>query len=76
MKKNLTTLFLGVFVLVAFSACSKDYTCKCTSTVAGVSTSASTTINGKKSEAKDACEAGSSETNVSGIESKVECKID
>gem|GEM_PF-3112344 len=32
MKKHIMKLVLALFVLVAFSACKKDYTCTCVNT--------------------------------------------
>ena len=56
MKK---TIILGAFASLMMVSCAKDYTCKCTATVDGVSISAETTLNGKKKDVKAACEAGS-----------------
>ncbi len=56
MKK---VLFLGVFAVLGLASCKKDYTCACTSTVLGVSTTVTTTIKDKKNDAKTTCEKGS-----------------
>ena len=55
MKK---TIILGAFASLMMVSCAKDYTCKCTVTesTTGTSTSASTTINGKKKDVTAACE--------------------
>ncbi|MFK7783985.1 MAG: hypothetical protein AB8B56_02655 [Crocinitomicaceae bacterium] len=72
MKK---VLFVGAFALLSLASCKKDYTCECTTSVAGISTSASATINDTKSNAEEACEAGSSSSTVAGITSTVSCAI-
>jgi|TARA_B110000902_G_scaffold256694_1_gene323840 hypothetical protein len=76
MKKNFMKIALGLFVLVAFSACKKDYTCTCVTTVADISTSSAITINDKKSDAEDACDALDASTSLGGIESSTACSID
>jgi len=59
MKKVI--LFASVAALaLSFASCKKDYTCTCTATAGGISSSASTTLNATKKDAKDACESGSS----------------
>jgi len=65
---------LGLFVIVAFSACKKDYTCTCTSSLDGVTVGdpVSTVINDKKDAAKEACEA----LDISVGTAKTECSID
>ena len=55
MKKLM--IVLGV-VLFTMASCSKDYTCKCTVTDAGVQVgTTSTTITGKKKDVTAACDA-------------------
>ena len=56
MKKVLFVAALGMLTL---ASCKKDYTCECTTTIGGFSSSASTTINATKKDAKTACENGS-----------------
>lgn len=58
MKK--IVLALAAFGLVTMTSCKKEWTCKCTTTVGGVSTS----VEGKtdkttRKKAKEACEKGS-----------------
>lgn len=76
MKKNLTVLFLGLFVLVAFSACSKDYTCNCTVSSSGISSTSSSVINGTKSEAEEACDALDASVGEGESAITTECSID
>lgn len=54
--KKLTLLAIA-FVAITFASCKKDYTCECSVTVGGITTSASTTIKDTKKKAKDACTA-------------------
>jgi thiamine monophosphate kinase len=56
MKK---TLVLGAFASLMMVSCAKDYSCKCviSDTTSGSNNSVTTTINGKKKDAKAACEA-------------------
>jgi hypothetical protein len=54
MKKLMIVLGVALFTMVS---CSKDYTCKCTVTEAGVEIgSTSSTITGKKSDVTAACD--------------------
>lgn len=72
MKKLFPVAAVAVLAMM-FTSCKKDYTCTCTSTVAGTTT----TVSGKtgkmsKKDAKAACEKG----NVSTSFGSVTCKID
>lgn len=69
MKK--ITLLAVALVAISFASCKKDYTCECTSTVLGLSATASTTIHDTKSKAKDACTA----KNSSSTGTSVTCAI-
>ncbi len=52
-------VFLTIAVAgLAMASCKKDYTCECTTTVLGFSSSATTIVNGTKKDAKAACENG------------------
>jgi hypothetical protein len=73
MKK--ITLLAVAALAMTFASCKKDYTCECTSTTAGISATASTTINETKKKATDACEKGTTSTTVLGITSSTTCKI-
>ena len=55
MKKFILLAVVATFGLVS---CKKDYTCSCTTTGTGGSVTQDVIINGKKNDAKDACEAG------------------
>lgn len=72
MKKVIGITAFTVLGMVALSSCKKDYTCTCTSTVLGISSSVSTTINATQSDAEEACEGGTS--SVVGI-SSTSCSI-
>jgi hypothetical protein len=72
MKK---VLVLGGFALLAMASCKKEYTCECTSTTAGISATAATTIKDTKKKATEACEAGTTSSTVLGITSSVSCEI-
>ena len=55
MKKLIIVLGVALFTM---ASCSKDYTCKCTVTDAGVEIgSTSSTITGKKKDVTTACDA-------------------
>jgi hypothetical protein len=71
MKKVL----LVAAVAFAFASCKKDYTCECTTTTAGISVTASTTVKDTKKKATDACEKGTTSSSVAGISSSTTCKI-
>lgn len=72
MKK---AMIFGTFALLGLASCKKDYTCTCTSTVAGVSASESVTINDTKKNAEEACNEGDATSTVLGITSTVDCEI-
>ncbi len=72
--KKLSLAFAAVIMLAAVS-CKKDYTCECTADVAGIKTTASSTINATKKDATEACEAGNSSSEIGGIKSTVTCVI-
>jgi hypothetical protein len=55
--KKVTFIAIAAFFTLSLASCKKDWTCKCTTTVAGVSASAETTINATKKDAEDACNA-------------------
>lgn len=69
-------LFVGLLLGAAsLTSCKKDWTCECTTSVNGVSTTASSTMNATKSDAEEACESGTTSSNVMGVESSTECVI-
>lgn len=55
MKKVLFVAALGMLTL---ASCKKDYTCECTTTIVGFSSTATSTIKATKKDAKAACENG------------------
>lgn len=70
MKK--LVLAIAALGFVTMTSCKKEWTCKCTTTVNGVSTSAEgKTTKLSKKDAKAACEKG---TTVSGVTVKCEIK--
>ena len=75
MKKFAVLAVAAIFTL-GLTSCKKDYTCKCTTTSAGISASTSITINDTKKKAKDACDALNTSANVGGISSTTSCSID
>ena len=75
MKRYFSITAVAV-ALFSFSSCSKDYTCECKTTVGGTQTGISTiTVTGKKSDAKETCENGSSSQTVGGVTQSVVCTI-
>lgn len=72
--KNLL-LVAAVLFTVSLVSCKKDHTCECVTTIDGTSTTTSTTINDKKSDAEEACNALDSSTELLGITTTVECEL-
>lgn len=68
-------MLFGAFAVLTLASCKKDYTCTCTTSVGGVSTSASTTINDTKKNATEACDAGDATSTTLGISATVDCEI-
>ena len=66
MKK--LALVLGVFTVLAFTSCSKEKTCLCTTTVSGTTSGTSELVT------KEDCNSLDTETTVMGITSKMTCK--
>ena len=75
MKKTIMILAASAFVL-GMTSCKKDYTCTCTVDTAGITATASTTINDTKKNAEEACEAGNSSTTLAGITTSTTCTLD
>lgn len=70
MKKFAPIAAIALFA-VAFTSCKKEWTCECSTTMNGTTTTASAkTAKVSKADAKAACEK---ETNVAGVQ--VSCKI-
>ncbi len=76
MKKKIMKVVLGLFVLLAFSACKKDYTCTCVTTFEGEVTTSTTTIKAKKAKAEDACDLLDAKIMVDGSERETKCAVD
>jgi len=77
MKKiHIITIAAALLLTLGLSSCKKDYTCQCTTSQTGMSPIVTTsTIHGKHSDAKSACEGGSSTTTYGGITTTVACVI-
>ena len=57
MKNLAVVLLMAGFVSFGLSSCKKDWTCTCTTTVLGQTSTSTVTLKDlKKSEAEDACE--------------------
>ena len=70
-------ILLGLVAMMALSSCDKEYTCTCTTDVDGTTTgTVSTTFEGTKSEAEDACDEGNSSTTFAGVTTTVSCSLD
>ncbi len=63
--------FILGLVTICLASCAKDYTCTCSTTIDGIMISESTTLNGKKKDVTEACDAGDSSS--AGI--TVDCEI-
>ncbi|HTN18604.1 MAG TPA: hypothetical protein VL092_13020 [Chitinophagaceae bacterium] len=70
MKK--LVLAVAALGLISLTSCKKDYTCECT--VSGLG-STSTTIKDTKKKAKDACEKMSSSVSMGGTTITSSCAI-
>lgn len=71
-------LFISVSALAIIglaSSCKKEYTCECTMTSGGFSTTASTTIEDKKADAEDKCTKENGTTEENGVEVTLDCKL-
>jgi hypothetical protein len=58
------------------TSCKKEYTCKCTATVAGSSATSETKIEDTKKNAKEACDKGDASSTAGGITTSVACEIE
>ncbi|MCB0700119.1 MAG: hypothetical protein H6551_04715 [Chitinophagales bacterium] len=76
MKKVASIAMIALFA-VSFTACKKKWTCECTSTVNGVSTTVSGTDDTKrtKKDAKALCEGSNGTTSISGVSATIDCKL-
>ncbi len=70
--KKVFTFIAAVAIVASLSSCKKDYTCDCTVTAAGISTTSSSAITAKKSDAESACDAMA--TTVAGVTKTCELK--
>ena len=77
MKKISTIAIVALFGAMSLTACKKKWTCECTSTVNGVSTTSSGTDTEKrtKKDAKDLCTKNNGSTTVAGITTTLDCKL-
>jgi len=78
--KKLFFTFSIVCTLMAFSSCSKTYTCECVTSYTGGSTTiapttTTTTITDTKSKAEETCNSGDQTTTNVGITAKTDCNI-
>lgn len=76
MKKIAPIAAIALFAL-SVTSCKKKWTCECTTTVNGVSATASgkDTEKRTKKDAKSLCEKNNGETTVSGVTTKIDCKL-
>ena len=65
MKKVFVIASVGMLMFA--TSCKKDYTCECTVDILGFTSTASTTLNATKKDAKTACEAD----NTTGVVCKI-----
>jgi branched-subunit amino acid transport protein AzlD len=73
MKKLFPVVAIAL-VGILFTSCKKDYTCKCTYSISGVSTTAgSFTIHDTKSNAQSKCT--SSNSNYAALGAGIQCNI-
>ncbi len=76
MKKFAPIAAIALFA-IAFTSCKKKWTCECTSTINGVSTTSSGTDTEKrtKKDAKALCEKSNGTQTIAGITTTVDCKL-
>jgi hypothetical protein len=72
------TLLLSAFAfgVLSFASCKKDYTCTCTVTSGGSTTSGKTTIHESKKDAEEACNAGDASYSSAGVTITTSCELD
>jgi hypothetical protein len=75
MKKVFSIVAIAL-VAMTFASCEKTYTCECTVTLLGQTTTSETTIEAKKADAEATCDAGDvAITGTGDLATGVECKI-
>ena len=72
MKKVTSTLAIALFLAFAMTSCKKDYTCVCTTTIGGNSTSQEISLGKqKKKDAESACSARIVSTSTASMACKL-----
>lgn len=76
MKKFAPIAAIALFA-VAFTSCKKEWTCECTSTGGGTTTTASDKSATKlsKKDAKAWCESSNGTTSIAGVSFTIDCKL-
>lgn len=68
MKQIVYKFGIVAFAIIGFSACKKDYTCTCTTTVAGISTTKTHDLqNQTVADATEACDRFEDDANSGGL---------
>lgn len=78
MKKFAPIAIIAFFGVLSFTACKKDYSCKCTANVAGVSADTTWALGKqKKKDAKAACDAFETtyKAVVTSVGGTLECEV-
>ncbi|MGN6478344.1 MAG: hypothetical protein ACTHKV_14065 [Flavipsychrobacter sp.] len=74
--KKIAPLAAALLLTFAFTSCKKDYTCTCTVSAGGItSTATPATIHDTKKKAKDACEKDNGTQTINGVAVTKDCKI-
>jgi hypothetical protein len=73
--KKITFIAIAAFFTLSLASCKRDWTCKCTVTTNGVTTTAESTISATKSDAEDECAEGNVSASAGGISSSASCEL-
>ena len=74
--KKVTFIAIAAFFTLSLASCKKDWSCKCTVTVGGASSTIDNPINGAtKKDAEDACTAFETSATSVGISSSSSCEL-
>lgn len=70
-------LILGAFAFVTMSlaSCKRDWTCKCTVSAGGTSSTADYSINATKKDAEEACDGYAATSTVGGSTASASCEL-
>ncbi len=73
--KKVTFIAIAAFLTLSLASCKRDWSCKCTVTVNGASSTTEGTINATKSDAEEQCDKGNASATVAGVTSTTSCEL-